>query len=55
MRSRRIRLLGRVTHVLGVRQGVRADRADTGVAATAQYSEDHDGANHSSKANNAKQ
>ncbi|MDC0772160.1 hypothetical protein [Streptomyces sp. HD] len=31
----------------------RADRADTGVAAVAQYSEDDDGANYGSEADNS--
>jgi hypothetical protein len=47
------RLLGRVTDVLGVRSGARADVADTGVTAAAQYSEDDDGANYGPKADNA--
>jgi hypothetical protein len=47
------RLLGRVTDVLGVRSGARADLAGTRVTAAAQYSEDDDGANYGPKADNA--
>lgn len=51
--SRQVLLLRRVAHVLGVSSDTRADRAGTGVAAAAQYSEDGEGANYGSKADNA--
>ncbi|WP_328438224.1 hypothetical protein OHA71_15640 [Streptomyces sp. NBC_00444] len=39
--------------VLGVRSGARAELAGARIAAAAQYSEDDDGANYGSKADNA--
>lgn len=47
------RLLGRITHVLGVGSCARTELAGARVAAAAQYSEDDDGANYGSKADNA--
>ncbi|WP_159053160.1 hypothetical protein [Streptomyces regalis] len=47
------RLLGRVTNVLGVDSSARADLAGAGVATATRYSEDDDGSNYSSKADNA--